>query len=42
LMLDRTPERLNHRVGIANIDLRENSVQAGSTVLLTFSMPEST
>jgi len=30
LMLHRTPERLNHRVGKANIDLRENSVQAGS------------
>jgi hypothetical protein len=30
LMLHRTPERLNHRVGKANIDLRENSVQASS------------
>src|ERR1035441_7906930 len=30
LMLHRTPERLNHRVGRANIDLRENSVQASS------------
>jgi len=30
LMLERAPERLNHGVGEADVDLRENAVEAGA------------
>ena len=30
LMLERAPERLNHGVGEADVDLRENAVKAGA------------
>jgi hypothetical protein len=45
LVFQRTPERLDHRVGIGNIDLCEDALQAAlnrvaSTAVLMVSMPD--